>query len=402
MNINRARFVDHWIGVFLCFLLSVWERIRRIFRDSKTPFISPKKILFLKLSELGAIILSYPLMKKIREKYPTAELYYLTFDKNQDIFKLLGGMIPEKNIFTVRENAFWILFDAIKVIRKMRQEGIEVVLDLEFFSRVSAILSYLSRAKKRIGFYRYDFEGLYRGDLLTHRVFYNPLNHVTRSYLSLAFDLESESKATPEFFQNIADADIVLPQYHSGDLPREAMMRDLRSLGMDPEKSKIFLVNPGEGMLPLREWPIENFIEVSKKILEHPDHWVVLTGTAGAERKTEPMRKLLNHPRCVSMIGKTSLEGLMELFCLSRALISNDCGLVHLAMLTKIEKFVLFGPESPQIFGPFGEHNHIFYSKWPCSPCLSAMNHRESHCVSNECLKAITAHDVLSQLEILL
>ena len=64
------------------------------------------------------------------------------------------------------------------------------------------------------------------------------------------------------------------------------------------------------------------------------------------------MRGAISNSRCMDFTGKTSLEELMELFLISEALISNDCGLVHLAMLTKIKKFILFGPESPQVFGP--------------------------------------------------
>jgi ADP-heptose:LPS heptosyltransferase len=99
-------------------------------------------------------------------------------------------------------------------------------------------------------------------------------------------------------------------------------------------------------------------------------------------------------PRCVSMLSQTALDELLELFSLSEVLISNDCGLAHLGMLTPLKKFIIFGPESPRIFGPLGDNNWVFYSHWPCSPCLSVLNHRDSRCSDNICLKAITPEEV--------
>ena len=68
---------------------------------------------------------------------------------------------------------------------------------------------------------------------------------------------------------------------------------------------------------------------------------------------------------------------------------------MHLAMLTPIHKIVLFGPETPQSFAPRGKNMHIVYSYWPCSPCLSVLNHRNSDCTDNICLKSLKAQKVL-------
>ena len=84
----------------------------------------------------------------------------------------------------------------------------------------------------------------------------------------------------------------------------------------------------------------------------------------------------------------------MELFNIGDILVTNDCGLAHLAALTPIRKFVFFGPETPDVFAPLGDNNTIIYSGFPCSPCLSAFNNRDSMCADNKCLKAINTADV--------
>jgi ADP-heptose:LPS heptosyltransferase len=94
------------------------------------------------------------------------------------------------------------------------------------------------------------------------------------------------------------------------------------------------------------------------------------------------------------LVNQTELDELLELFSIADILVSNDCGLAHLAMLTPIKEFVIFGPESPQVFGPLTENNYTIYSRWPCSPCLSVLNHRNSACKNNQCLKCIKPEDV--------
>jgi ADP-heptose:LPS heptosyltransferase len=84
----------------------------------------------------------------------------------------------------------------------------------------------------------------------------------------------------------------------------------------------------------------------------------------------------------------------MELFLVSEALISNDCGLAHLAALTPVKKFILFGPESPDVFGPLAGECYPVYSGRDCSPCLSVFSHRSCACEDNLCLKAIKPADV--------
>jgi ADP-heptose:LPS heptosyltransferase len=94
------------------------------------------------------------------------------------------------------------------------------------------------------------------------------------------------------------------------------------------------------------------------------------------------------------MLNRTGLEEMMELFIVSEALISNDCGLAHLAMLTPVKKFILFGPESPRVFGPLTPNSYPIYSNLSCSPCLSVFSHRACACRDNRCLKTINPRQV--------
>ncbi len=388
------RCADYWLGVPLCFLLSCFNAILKTITFRPKPKNAAQKILFIKLSELGAIILAYPLLKRIKENYASAEFFFITFSGNKDIFCLLGEIIPNKNIFVIRENnPGLIIFDTFKIINKLRREKIDVVFDLEFFVRFTAIITYLIKANKRIGFYRYGFEGLYRGNLLTHKMQYNPLIHISKNYLSLSQAVQEESKHTPELYINIEDKEISFPKYVSEKTLAEKLQAKLHTLGI-AGKNRIFLINPGEGVLPVREWPLNNFVTLAKRILSGINNRIIIVGTEKTAKKAEILLTEINDPRCLSLIGQTDLRELMELFIKSEALISNDCGLAHLAMLTPIKKFIIFGPESPQIFGPLNKNSCVIYSNWPCSPCLSILNYRNSVCKDNKCLKVINPDDI--------
>ena len=400
MNLDLVRNLDFWIGTPLCFFLSLWALLSRPFRPDKNEPKTVRKILFIKLSELGATVLAYPLLHRVKNENPSSEFFFLTFSKNKNVFKLLDGIIPDQNILEVRENLFLFSVDCLSLIRRLWKEEIDVVFDLEFFARISVIFAYLSRAKKRIGFHHYFFEGLYRGELLTHRFQYNPLSHIAKSYWSLAEGLSEKEKRTPELKNSIVEDQLVFPTFVSKDELRKKISAQLFERGISPGgKHKLFLMNAGEGTLPLREWPLENFIALSRKLLDQEQNRILFIGTEGTSKKEKLILETLAHPRCLSWVNQTSLEELLELFCLSDALISNDGGLAHFAMLTPIKKFVFFGPESPKVFGPLGKNNHIFYSRWPCSPCFSVLNHRNSACQSNECLKVITPEEVFDRIE---
>ena len=395
MTIPFIRSIDFWVGVPLCFLLTFVDSVLRLFSSHKRHEDIPKKILFIKPSEMGGIILSYPLFSRIQKEYPQAEMFFLTFKSNQSLFEVLG-VIPTENILTIREDLFLSgVVDTVRAIFKIRRIKVDVVFDLEFFSRVSALIAYLTGAAKRIGFDRYTLEGLYRGDLFTHKLLYNPHIHISQVFLSMSQVVGQDRKTTPELMRNFSDHEIVLPQFSPTKEEAEIMKNRLAELGID-SRTKLFLMNPGEGRIPLREWPLDHFITLARKLLEDQNHYMIMTGASDSAEKSTRLFHALDHKRCIDLIGKTTIRELLTLFHMADVLIANDSGLAHLASLTQIKQFILFGPESPRVFSPLGENIHVFYSNLPCSPCLSAYNHRRSDCTHNRCLKGISPEEVHS------
>jgi ADP-heptose:LPS heptosyltransferase len=400
MQVRTMRFIDYWFGIPMCLFFSVVNSINNFYRKQYRSKVV-NRVIFIKLSEMGAISLAYPLLSEVKKLNPDASLYFLTFEKNRIFFSILGEIIPTKNIFTIREESvIYLLTDFFKAIYAIRRLNIDVSFDLEMLTRFSSILTFLTRSKKKIGFSSYKFEGLYRGNFLTHRVQYNPLQHISKSYLSLGKVMSQEFKNTPEFDETLLDEEIILPMYKSRIEIKREIEKKLNNVGIK-SSDRIILINPGEWDWPfnLREWPIENYIELVNRLINFQENLkIIIVGSPGISGKSTNLYESVKNKKCVNLTGETSISELLELFLLSEAIIVNDSGLAHFASLTAIKTFVFFGPESPQVFSPVGTNTKILYSNYPCSPCFSVFNHRNSTCKKNNCLRSISVDEVFKNV----
>src|SRR5262249_34984876 len=156
MNVDTMRRIDHWAGVPLCAAATLLVRLRDAFRPRA---VSPvRRILFVELSEMGTTILADPAMRKARTEL-SAELFFVIFERNAGSLDLLGTF-PPGNVFTISDKSLFALArDTLGFLRWCWNKDIDTVVDLELFSRFTALLSGLSGAERRVGFHRFYNEG---------------------------------------------------------------------------------------------------------------------------------------------------------------------------------------------------------------------------------------------------
>ncbi|TES85777.1 MAG: glycosyltransferase family 9 protein [Candidatus Aminicenantes bacterium] len=400
MNADFMRFIDRRLGVPICLALSCVHGLRKIF--SKPRFIkNPNKFLFIELSEMGSILLAYSLFKKTKEFFPDAEFYFLTFKENRQALDILD-IIPEKNVMTISSNNFFsLLGTTISTLWKLRRKKINVVVDMELFGRFTAILSYLSRAKNRVGYFRYHNEGLYRGNFLTHKVAYNPHLHMAHNLLSLIYAVSSSPEDVPLSKTQVLEKDIIVPKRRIADNARKMLLKKIEDENENITKAKkIILLNPNASdIVPLRRWPLENYTELAKLLLKHEGVCIIITGIESERKDVDIICDAVSHERCINFAGKTTFFELIDLYNIADILITNDSGPVHFSSITDIKTFAFFGPETPKLYGPLGKNCRVFYSNYACSPCVSAFNHRKSPCSDNKCLKAISVMEVYNEVK---
>ena len=205
MNISTMRNIDFWAGVPLCAVATALIRISKLFRPATPRPL--KRVLFIGLSEMGSTILAGPAMRKARDELQ-AQLFFLISDVNHGSIALTG-MVPPANIFTIRiDTLTHLVGDSFSFLVWARRNAIDTAIDLELFSRFTALLTGLCGADRAAGFYRFHNEGLYRGGMLTHRVLYNPHMHIAKGFIALVNAVASREETLPYSKTQIADTEL--------------------------------------------------------------------------------------------------------------------------------------------------------------------------------------------------
>jgi ADP-heptose:LPS heptosyltransferase len=394
MNVDTMRRIDRLAGVPLCAAATLAVRFRDWLR--RRALRPVRRIAFVELSEMGSTLLASPAMRKAGTQL-SAEIYFVIFTRNVGSLQLLGTIAPD-NIFTISDaSMFTIARDSLAFLFWARRKGIDTVVDLELFSRFTALLAGLSGADRRIGFHRFHQEGLYRGEMLTHRVIYNPHIHIAKNFIALVDALLAPKPTTPYAKTLIGDDELTAEMAPAGIDTRAQILARIRTLTpFDPARHRLVLINPNASeLLPHRRWMPERFAQLIGRILVAYDDVVVLITGAPDERAAAERLAASNAPRSVSFAGHSALAELPALYAHATVMVSNDSGPAHFAAATGLPTIVLFGPETPKLYQPLGNSRAI-YAGLACSPCVSAHNHRKTACTDNVCMQAITVDEVFA------
>ena len=404
ISVNTMRAIDHWVGVPLCAIVSPFvaavDGIKNIFgRDHS----APKKLLFIELSEMGSAILVDPAMRNAQAR--GAELFFLIFKSNRASLTLLNTVKPE-NIFTIDSSSLGgLIKDTLRFLMLARKHRIDTVIDLELFSRFTALLTGMCGARRRVGYHIFHGEGLWRGFMLTRKVHYNPHIHITKNFLSLIHAAFAQKIEVPFSKIEITDSEVRLEQAIINpttlEKVRERIAKMAKEAGIDyaPEKSRLILINPNASdLLPQRRWAQQRFSELIQAVhQQYPHDLILITGSPAEFAYVEKVRAVANVKNALNFAGQVSFAELPPLYTLSDVMVTNDSGPGHFSAVTPLRTVVLFGPETPALYGSVGNSIAIT-ANLACSPCVSAANHRKTPCHDNVCMQAITVPQVLNKV----
>ena len=345
----------------------------------------------MELFEMGAAIMIYPSLQCIKNKVENPTVYCLTLKSIKSSWELLD-MIPSENIYLINDKNLFSFFTSLfSNILKLRKKNIDLIIDYELFMRVSAIISFMIKSRFRVGFNRYELEGLYRGTFYNFKCAFNQNSHIAKNFLSLtktALDFEREY---PNYKGHISASELSIPVYKTNAALSASVHEKIKALYPEYENNKLILVSPDVGYnLTIRNYPKDLVVDVINKILNNfPDKLVLLAGTQDNMETCVYVSKKVNHKRCINFCNQApSLHEFFELLHTSELLITNDNGPAHFAGATGTKVLALFSTDSPFIYGPLG-NCVIMYSFYQCSPCISAHNHKTSKCSNNLCLQSI-------------
>ena len=404
ISVNTMRTIDHWVGVPLCAVASpvvaLMDSNKNIY--SRGPE-EPRKLHYIELTEIGSAILVDPAMRNAQSR--GAELFFLIFKSNRASLTLLNTVKPE-NIFTIDSSSLGgLIKDTLKFLLLARKHRIDTVIDLELFSRFTALLTGLCGARRRVGYHIFHGEGLWRGFMLTRKVHYNPHIHITKNFLSLIHAAFAKKIEVPFSKIHIADSEVRLEQAVINPTVlnqiRERIEKLSGSFGIQFKQGgqRLILVNPNASdLLPQRRWAQQRFSELIQGLNQrYPNDLILITGSPAEFQYVEKVRSVANVKNALNFAGQVSFTELPALYTLSDVMVTNDSGPGHFSAVTPLRTVVLFGPETPALYGSVGKSIAIT-ANLACSPCVSAANHRKTPCHDNVCMQAITVTQVLEKM----
>jgi ADP-heptose:LPS heptosyltransferase len=148
-------------------------------------------------------------------------------------------------------------WDTLRALTRLWKLGVDVVCDLEFFTRYSTMVAYLSGAPIRVGYWS---RIAWRGNILTHPVYYNGMRHITRVFLAQAEVLGASVEDSPP--------SAALPRLQSDGEASRALAERIRAAGLDPD-SPYMMINPNASELCLeRRWMADWFAHVVDALLK--------------------------------------------------------------------------------------------------------------------------------------
>ncbi|HUQ87823.1 MAG TPA: glycosyltransferase family 9 protein [Vicinamibacterales bacterium] len=406
MRTTTIRALDYWLGVPACALLSGLRRLtgstaRTAPRETaRQPRVAPAKILFLKFIEQGATVLAQDAIARATRAVGRDNVFFCVFESNRAILDVIGT-VPAANIITIRDKALTtFVADFLKAAGAVRRHRIDTVIDMEFFSRASAIFAFLTGAAIRVGLHRFTGELPYRGNLMTHRVQYLPQVHIASQYSILVEASFNDPREEPMLKVPLDHIRSTSPHAPPAFAPTAAEIDGMRARLGSP-RGPIAVLNPNASdLLPLRKWETSKFGDLATRILAaYPDALIVLTGAPSESAIADELCRSLGSTRVKSVAGQTSLRELLTLYTIADVLVTNDSGPGHFASLTPVHAIVLFGPETPRLFGSLAPSTTIIWKELACSPCVSVFNHRLSPCRNNVCMQSITVDEVFDAVQ---
>ena len=144
-----------------------------------------------------------------------------------------------------------------------------------------------------------------------------------------------------------------------------------------------------------RTWGPENFIEVIRRLVEEVGCEVLLFGEGREGLQAEHIARSVGSARLHNLVGKTSLEDLVELLAACDRLLSGDTGTLHLAAHLGVPCLaIFFGPAYVFETGPYGEGHIVLQAEPPCGPCKE-----DAVCDDERCRRLLNPETVLRLLK---
>jgi heptosyltransferase-2 len=350
--------------------------VERRSRIESTPETSVKRILVCRTDRIGDVLLSTPVIRNLREKYPHAYIAMMVSSYAREIVE--GNPYLDEVIVYDKEGIHKRLSQSIRFSRALRDKAFELAIILHPTNRVH-LLTFFAGIPRRVGYDR-KF-----GFLLTDRIKHVKQlgeKHESEYNLDLLRYLGIEPRDKTLFMPIRKDAE----EYAERILKKEGVNSSDLLLAVHPAAS-----------CPSKIWPNERFAEVANTLSRKYGFKILVMAGPKDTALAQKLIQSLRYP-AINLAGRTSVAELASFLRRSTLFISNDSGPVHIASAVGVPVVSIFGRAQkglgPLRWGPVGLRDKFLHRQVGCIECLAHNCQKEF-----ACLKAITVEDVLRAAE---
>ncbi|HBC85967.1 MAG TPA: lipopolysaccharide heptosyltransferase II [Lentisphaeria bacterium] len=315
-----------------------------------------ERFLIIKISSLGDVLHAFPAVSLIRRKFPDAKIDWLVnpsfapvLEYNKDVSGILK--FPRKELGSPL--SFPGAFSTL--VSRIRREKYDMVIDLQGLFR-SAFFAKFARSPEVAGFAspREKLSALLYNRKISPEPEYVHAVEKNARLVSILLDIPF----------SVPDTLLPVNSANKGKL-------DSLLAGKGIAQDEILVgVAPG-ARWESKQWPPEFFAEVVEKVGASVEKCRFLL--LGSPDELEACRKIASvclKARTTVIAGETGIGELVEAIRMSKCLLCNDSGPMHIAACLHVPAFAFFGPTDPDKTGPYGKGHTVFKPDMSCIKCF--------------------------------
>lgn len=334
-----------------------------------------RRIVVIRLSSLGDIILTTPVLRLLREHFPAARIDFALKAEYQEILRehpCVDRLLTVDTRQPLRHT-----------VRVLRETHYDLVLDLHRSLR-SVWLCYRSRARRLLAYRKHTL----RRALLVH----------------LKWDTLRGVASVPErYAAPLRRLGVIAPlpqtEIHVDAASAAAAKQYLADSGFKAASRCLIAVAPG-ALWQTKQWPVERFAEAAEALCARYDAAMVILGDRHDQPLAQALQRRVSAP-VIDAAGQLPLMQTAALLQQCRLLLCNDSGLMHMATALRVPVAAVFGP-TVEAFGfyPFQAVAQVISHPLPCRPCTTIGTHRcpRGH---HDCMRQIAPQQVVTAAETL-
>lgn len=345
------------------------------------------KILVIRFSSLGDIVLTSGFCSWIKENYPDTELHFLTLEENQQLVSELPFI---DQVFTYKkQSGLNDIKQLLKLSHSLRSNDYRFIVDLHGNTRSFLLRNFLYKFPALVlDKWRFERNLLikFQKDYLTKAP-----AQFERAMHDFAFTLQSHWEKE-EFFQI---------QKKQG---LQNITTSLASL-VKEQKEKSFTICPGASF-ETKKYPVKYFAQIASEVLSAlPEYKLNILGAPHEKECTELAQALVGfEARVENLQGKMKLSESIKFIATTQLVLGNDSLFGHIADSINIPALSIFGPTDERFgFAPYGVHSKTYSVKnLSCRPCSLTGNKKcirtNQFCMDN-INRQMIIRDIIKRLE---